>query len=109
MKRMDWAILGTALLLCFGLWALLPKTGNTLVIRSAGKTVMSIRLPTDPAQWEIRPGVIAETDGKRVRMQSSTCPDQLCVKQGWVASGAVICLPERVTLEITDGTDAYAY
>ena len=36
---------------------------------------------------------------------ASTCPDQVCVNQGWIsdASVPVVCLPHQVVLEITGG------
>ena len=41
----------------------------------------------------------------RIRIAEADCPDQVCVKQGWISGGAVpiICLPHRLTIEIVDG------
>ena len=41
----------------------------------------------------------------RIRISEADCPDQVCVKQGWISGGAVpiICLPHRLTIEIVDG------
>ena len=41
----------------------------------------------------------------RIRVSAADCPDQVCVKQGWISGGAVpiICLPHRLTIEIVDG------
>ena len=41
----------------------------------------------------------------RIRISAADCPDQVCVKQGWISGGAVpiICLPHRLTIEIVDG------
>lgn len=41
----------------------------------------------------------------KIRMSGADCPDQLCVKQGWIDSGIipVVCLPNKVTIEITGG------
>ena len=41
----------------------------------------------------------------RVCVSEADCPDQVCVKQGWISGGAVpiICLPHRLTIEIVDG------
>jgi len=42
----------------------------------------------------------------RIRMIMSVCPDELCVRQGWVSSGRVpiVCLPNRVII-ILESTD----
>lgn len=32
----------------------------------------------------------------RARVREAPCPNQLCVKQGWVTRGIIVCLPGRV-------------
>jgi hypothetical protein len=46
-----------------------------------------------------------EISGGRVRMVDSACPDKLCVRTGWISKPgeSIICLPNRVVLEITSG------
>jgi hypothetical protein len=46
-----------------------------------------------------------EISGGRVRMVDSACPDKLCVRTGWISQpgGSIICLPNRVVLEIKSG------
>ncbi|RMD52572.1 MAG: NusG domain II-containing protein, partial [Nitrospirae bacterium] len=39
--------------------------------------------------------IIEIKDGK-VRMAYANCPYKLCVKQGWIRKGAIICLPHKV-------------
>jgi len=41
-------------------------------------------------------------DGK-VSMMKSDCPDQLCVKQGSTDKIPVICVPNKIIIEIKDG------
>lgn len=38
----------------------------------------------------------------RVRVSEADCPDQVCVKQGWVSNGAVpiVCLPHKLVVEL---------
>ena len=40
----------------------------------------------------------------RIRILEADCPDQVCVNQGWISSGAVpiICLPHRLMIEIVE-------
>ena len=52
---------------------------------------------------------VIETDGLgHVRMLSSTCKNQLCVHQGWLGaqeadnSGWIVCLPNGVSIHITE-------
>ena len=43
-------------------------------------------------------------DGQ-VCMSHATCPDQVCVNQGWISDSAVpiVCLPNQVILQIKGG------
>ncbi|HOH47263.1 MAG TPA: NusG domain II-containing protein, partial [Candidatus Cloacimonadota bacterium] len=41
-----------------------------------------------------------EIKKKRVRMLDSDCPDKRCVKQGFTNSLPIICLPNRLVVEI---------
>ena len=38
----------------------------------------------------------------RVCVSEADCPDQVCVKQGWVSSGAapIVCLPHKLVVEL---------
>ena len=38
----------------------------------------------------------------RVCVSEADCPDQVCVKQGWVSNGAVpiVCLPHKLVVEL---------
>lgn len=43
-----------------------------------------------------------EIEAGRVRMSHADCPDQVCVRQGWVSDGTlpIVCLPHRVTVQM---------
>ena len=46
----------------------------------------------------------------RIRVSEADCPDQICVRQGWISDGTVpiVCLPHRLTIQIdTGGDDAF--
>jgi len=50
---------------------------------------------------DFSPGVnIIEAERGRIRMESSDCRTQMCVRQGWVSSGVIpiVCLPNRVII-----------
>jgi hypothetical protein len=48
-------------------------------------------------------GLTVEIRGGKVRVAESDCPGKICVKQGWIDSGAIICLPNRVVITV-EGT-----
>ena len=43
--------------------------------------------------------VIEIKDG-RVRIREAHCPNRLCVKQGWVSRGVIVCLPNRIVVTV---------
>ncbi len=46
-------------------------------------------------------------ENQKVKVIESTCPDKLCIKQGWVSyqGESIICLPNRITITITGGNE----
>lgn len=41
---------------------------------------------------------IIEISGKKVRIKEALCQNQICVDQGWVSKGAIVCLPNRIVV-----------
>lgn len=39
---------------------------------------------------------VIEIRDKKVRIREADCPNQLCVKQGWISKGIIICLPNKI-------------
>lgn len=55
--------------------------------------VVDIKGRTGISQIEVK-------DGK-VRMKQAVCPDEICLKRGWIkGSGAIICMPERIAVTL---------
>ncbi|MBI3592218.1 MAG: NusG domain II-containing protein [Nitrospirae bacterium] len=44
---------------------------------------------------------IVEIKGGKVRMKEAPCNNKICIHQGWINSGAIVCLPNRVVVIIT--------
>ena len=92
-------------------WSWGAETGDSVVIRAAGRIVktaaltqpqtFSIAGPLGTTQIEIEPG--------RARVAADPSPRQLCVKQGWLTQSgqAALCLPNQVSLEIRGRRTAY--
>lgn len=45
---------------------------------------------------------LIEIKDRRVRVTDSPCLNKLCIQQGWVRSGTIICLPNRVVITVGD-------
>lgn len=79
----------------------LPK-GRTVRIEVNGRPVYI--LPADKEKSVSVEGpegrTVVEIRDHRVRVTESPCQNKLCIKQGWVESGAIVCLPNRVVITI---------
>ncbi len=44
----------------------------------------------------------------RIRMSYADCPDNTCVKMGWLNSESmpIVCLPHHIVIKFTDDTDS---
>lgn len=82
--------------------------GNTVIVEVDGKEQYHLPLyeaaerriesAEGHANLEIRDG--------RVRLAESNCRNQICVKQGWIDKGAIVCLPNRIIIRVgTQGQD----
>ena len=43
-------------------------------------------------------------EGGKVRMEHADCPDGYCLKMGKITRGSIICLPNRVVVEVISDT-----
>jgi hypothetical protein len=53
--------------------------------------------------------VKVESRAGRVRVAESNCPNQLCVRAGWVSrpGRTIVCLPNKVLVELRGGQSEY--
>ena len=49
---------------------------------------------------------IVEIQDHRIRVKDADCPDQTCVRMGWLTGSAapIVCLPHHLVIEFTDDT-----
>lgn len=47
-----------------------------------------------------------EVKNKEVRVVNATCPNKLCEHQGWITRGAIICLPNRISVIVGGSWDS---
>lgn len=82
------------------------KDGAAAVVKVDGNVVEELDLKRDNmievAGYNGGVNKIEVKDGK-VRMTYADCPDELCVKTGWISKTGetIVCLPHRVVVEIT--------
>lgn len=46
---------------------------------------------------------LVEIKEGRVRIREAHCPNRICVKQGWVSKGVIICLPNKILVIVGSG------
>lgn len=113
MTRADKLLLAGILLAALALtvlgWQRL-RDGTTSLqasIRTQGRLVRSVALAAAGGQavYDI-PGKLGttriEVDGARVHVLQAPCPNQLCVRQGWIARAgeSLVCVPGEVVVRI---------
>ncbi len=76
-----------------GNWVLIEVEGKLLYRLSIfEEKTISIKGPMGYTTVEIKDG--------RVRVKDSPCPEKICVRQGWIQKGVIICLPNRVVIRV---------
>ena len=113
-KNLKWALVFFFVIVICALVILLhnnsSKTATTAQIIQNGEVIRTVDLQNVPKPYEFE--VISPDGGyNTVRVEygkigiiHASCPDQICVKQGFIADGVlpVVCLPNRLSVVITD-------
>ena len=76
--------------------------GSDVGIEVNGKPVYRLPLNKDTTVRVIGASgdTIVEIKNRKVRIKESACPKQICVHDGWIDRGALICLPNKVVVSI---------
>ena len=113
-----WICIIVIALAALGLWAALiggADGGMVAVISVDGVEVRRLDLSaaTGEMDFEIDTGRGVNTVTVRngaICVSRADCPDQVCVRRGWLRGGAmpIVCLPHRLVIELTQGGDDMA-
>lgn len=103
-------LLGAAVCASCGFLLLRPKgTGTVATVKQDGEVVWEIDLSTltGPVTFEVEGqdgqwNQITAEPG-RIRVEHASCPDQICVHQGWISDSSIpiVCLPNKLVIEIS--------
>lgn len=97
-----------ACLLCVALIPLFASPGTVAEIYQNGEFLQTLRLdePVGYTLFAANGGsnTIVVQDG-RICVSHATCPDQVCVNQGWVNTDAtpIVCLPNQLVIQVKGG------
>lgn len=100
----------------FGLYWLLSNANpgveaQSAVIRRGDKVLESVSLKTDQridlSDHQI--AMMVEISQGRIRVHSSDCNQQICVRKGWVnqVHDPIICIPKKVAITVTGSDNRY--
>lgn len=95
-------------LLCAALIPLFAHPATMAEVYQDGKFLQTLRLdePVGYTLFSSNGGsnTIVVQDG-RICVSQATCPDQVCVKQGWVNTDAtpIVCLPNGLVIQVKGG------
>lgn len=116
-KNLKWALVFLLLIVICTLVILLhnnsSKTAKTAEIIQNGEVIRTVDLQNVPTPYEFE---VISPDGEyntvrveygKIGIVHASCPDQICVKQGFIANGVlpVVCLPNRLSVVITDDSN----
>lgn len=103
MKKNDVIFIVSALIFAVILTVFLGKKTDfdSVIIEKNGHFYAEKPLDTD-CTVKVGGNTVCIRDGE-VYMEHADCPDKLCIKQGKISDSSkkIICLPNRVTVEIT--------
>jgi hypothetical protein len=70
-----------------------------------GRPAYTLPLDTDKTLTIEGPygNTLIEIKDRRVRVREAHCPNQICVKQGWISRGVIVCLPNRIVVLVGGG------
>ncbi len=107
-KPFDWILLVILTLLSLS-GILFVKTlypeGNRVTIEVKDRKMYILSLVEDrmvTVEGPLGKTTIQVKDG-RVRVVDSPCPEKICIRQGWIRSGVIVCLPNRVVVTVGEG------
>jgi len=106
-------ILGAVMALCAAAAAVVflraPK-GSVAVVSLDGEEIHRVDLSAVTEGYELPvtgssdiTDVVEVAPGK-IRVRQADCPDQVCVRQGWIETGIapIVCLPNKLVIQIED-------
>ena len=111
-KNQFWPLLlGGVFVLCVACALLLPRLiapGLQAQVMQHGQVLYTLSLDEDQSLTVAAPNGGSNTvtvKQGQVCVSHATCPDQVCVKQGWVDSAAtpIVCLPNALVIHVQGG------
>lgn len=80
--------------------------GSDVLVEVNGKPAYTLSLDADTEiSIEGTHGrTFLEIKDSKLRMKEADCANQICVKQGWMSKGTIVCLPNHIVVIVGSGT-----
>ena len=74
--------------------------GSDVIIEIDGKPAYTLPLYADRLLSVGGPygNTLIEINGGKVRVKEAHCRNQICVKEGWISKGVIVCLPNKLVI-----------
>ena len=110
-SNIKWIIIFAALCLICALILVVMgrRSGERAEIIVDGEVVRTVELSEDN-EFDIELGGgefnRIRVENGRIAVIDASCPDKLCVRQGYISGGGIpiVCLPHRLSVEVTGGS-----
>jgi len=74
--------------------------GSDVIIEIDGKPAYTLPLYANRLLSVGGPygNTLIEIQGGKVRVKEAHCRNQICVKEGWISKGVIVCLPNKLVI-----------
>jgi hypothetical protein len=74
--------------------------GSDVIVEVDGKPAYTLPLSVDRLLSVDGPygPTLIEIEGQKVRVKETHCRNQICVREGWIAKGVIVCLPNKLVI-----------
>lgn len=80
--------------------------GSDVIIETAGKPAYRLPLDVDRVLTVEGPHGISRIEilGGKVRITEASCRNRICLREGWVSRGVIVCLPNKLVIKVGGST-----
>lgn len=82
--------------------------GSDVIVEVDGKPAYTLPLNVNKSLSLDGPHgpTVVEIESGKVRVKESHCRNQICVREGWISKGVIVCLPNKLVI-IVGGSNKY--
>lgn len=76
--------------------------GSDVIVEIDGREAYTFPLATDTVVTVTGPvgDAVIEIRDRKARVREASCQNRVCIREGWVSSGVIVCLPNRMIVHV---------